>query len=164
MKNKHFLIILGIAAGLHISAIPAAAENSSGISEPIAGSGASSLSPIGVWHKRIGTTKFEIFRCGLAHCGKIVYLSNPVDPQTGKPRTDSENPNRKKRNLPLIGVTVLRNMVPVGQNRYKGKVYNPEDGRTYSGNLTQINSNQLKLGGCVLGGLICKNEKLVRVK
>ena len=38
------------------------------------------------------------------------------------------------------------------------QVYNAEDGKTYSGNLTFTGGNTLKLQGCALGGLICKGQ------
>ncbi|MBZ0216054.1 MAG: DUF2147 domain-containing protein [Fimbriimonadaceae bacterium] len=162
MINRGLLTVIGLAASLLFSINLAFSENSSGTSEPLEDSASNSMSPIGIWHKREATTKVEIYRCGLAHCGKIVYLRSPIDPKTGEPRLDNKNPDASVRNRPLLGANVLLNMIPVGQNFYEGKIYNAEDGRTYSGNITQIDPDRLKLNGCVLGGLICKSEKMVR--
>ena len=55
-------------------------------------------------------------------------------------------------------------MKPDGANSWKGKVYNAEDGKTYTGVMTLVNDNALKLEGCVLGGLICKGETWKRAR
>lgn len=46
-------------------------------------------------------------------------------------------------------------------NSYKGKVNKLDEGKTYNGT-AKVNGNTLALAGCVLGGLICKSENLVR--
>ena len=43
-------------------------------------------------------------------------------------------------------------------DQWEGSLYNPEDGNTYKGILTAQGLLNLKLQGCVLGGLICKSE------
>ena len=49
-------------------------------------------------------------------------------------------------------------------NQWKGKVYNAEDGKTYTGFIQLTSANKLKLEGCVMGGLICKGETWTRSK
>ncbi len=44
---------------------------------------------------------------------------------------------------------------------YKGSVNKLDEGKTYKGKAT-VTGNRLALAGCVLGGLICKTEDLVR--
>ena len=44
-----------------------------------------------------------------------------------------------------------------------GKVYNANDGGTYSGTITMISANELKLKGCIVAPL-CKTEKWSRIK
>ncbi len=44
---------------------------------------------------------------------------------------------------------------------YKGKVNKLDEGKTYRGKAT-VNGNTLSLAGCVLGGMLCKSEDLVR--
>lgn len=44
---------------------------------------------------------------------------------------------------------------------YKGKVNKLDEGKTYSGKAS-VSGNTLSLSGCVLGGMICKSEKLAR--
>lgn len=46
-------------------------------------------------------------------------------------------------------------------NSYTGQVNKLDEGKTYNGKAT-ISGNTLALAGCVLGGLICKSEDLVR--
>ncbi|MEJ6781413.1 MULTISPECIES: DUF2147 domain-containing protein [Phyllobacteriaceae] len=44
-----------------------------------------------------------------------------------------------------------------GDNAYSGKITDPANDKTYSGKATLAGSN-LKMSGCVLGGLICKSQ------
>jgi uncharacterized protein (DUF2147 family) len=50
-----------------------------------------------------------------------------------------------------------------GDGSYKGSLTSTEDGQTYTGIVTMSGSS-LQLSGCVLGGLICKDETWSRVK
>ena len=40
-------------------------------------------------------------------------------------------------------------------SQWAGRIYNPEDGRTYKAYLTVLNETTIKLQGCALGGLVC---------
>ncbi len=44
---------------------------------------------------------------------------------------------------------------------YKGSVNKLDEGKTYSGKAT-VKGNTMTLSGCVLGGIICKSEKMSR--
>ena len=44
-----------------------------------------------------------------------------------------------------------------------GKVYNPDDGGTYSGTIELLSDNQLKLKGCIVAPF-CKTQVWNRVK
>lgn len=44
---------------------------------------------------------------------------------------------------------------------YKGQVNKLDEGKTYRGKAV-VNGNKMTLSGCVLGGLICKDETLTR--
>lgn len=50
-----------------------------------------------------------------------------------------------------------------GGGVYKGTLTSTEDGKQYSGTAT-ISGSSLELSGCVLGGLICKDETWSKVK
>lgn len=118
--------------------------------------------PRGNWMTENGRAKIAIVNCGAALCGNIVALKEPNDPATGKPRTDSNNPDTAKRSRPMIGVQIVIDMKPDAGDKWKGQVYNAEDGKTYSGSITLVNASTLTLQGCALGGLICKNQTWTR--
>ena len=44
-----------------------------------------------------------------------------------------------------------------GGNAYSGEITDPANGKTYSGKAT-LSGSELKLSGCVLGGLICRSQ------
>jgi uncharacterized protein (DUF2147 family) len=118
----------------------------------------------GTWLTEGGQATVRMASCGDAVCGTIVALKQPNDPDTGKPQTDVNNPDPKLRKRGIIGIQIVLGMKPNGgATKWSGKVYNAEDGETYSGNITMLNATSLKLEGCVFGGLICKGQIWTRV-
>ncbi|HAM50101.1 MAG TPA: DUF2147 domain-containing protein [Nitrospiraceae bacterium] len=98
----------------------------------------------------------EIYKCNLKYCGKIVWLKEPTYPADSKegtpgtPILDQNNPNPKLRKTPLIGLPILLNFVYAGDNSWKsGKIYNSDNGKTYSGSLTLVSLNHLKVRGFI---------------
>jgi uncharacterized protein (DUF2147 family) len=45
--------------------------------------------------------------------------------------------------------------------KYTGEVNKLDEGKTYSGKAS-VSGSSMKLSGCVMGGIICKSETLVR--
>jgi len=116
----------------------------------------------GNWMTENSRATVAIASCGAALCGNIVALKEPNDPATGKPKTDKNNPDAAKRVRPMLGVQIVIDMKPDSADKWKGEVYNAEDGKTYSGSITLVNASTLTLQGCVLGGLICKSQTWTR--
>jgi uncharacterized protein (DUF2147 family) len=131
----------------------------------VAAIGPAAADPVGNWLTKDGEAIVTIAKCGNALCGSIVALKEPNDPATGRPKTDENNPDAAKRNRPVIGVQIIFDMQPGGTaDRWNGQVYNPEDGKTYSGSLTVTGANTVDLEGCVFGGLICQGQTWTRTK
>jgi uncharacterized protein (DUF2147 family) len=119
--------------------------------------------PHGNWLTENGRATVTIVDCGGALCGRIIALKEPIDPATGKPKTDHNNSDAAKRVRPLIGVQIVIDMKPDSTaNKWKGQVYNAEDGNTYNGSITLVNAKTLNLQGCALSGLICKTQTWTR--
>jgi len=119
--------------------------------------------PTGVWLTQPGTSRIRVADCGGALCGTIIWLKEPNDPDTGKAKTDKHNSDAARRSRPLMGVQIMLGMKPAGDGKWNGQVYNAEDGKTYSGNLTFSGGNSLQLQGCALGGLVCKSQTWTKV-
>jgi uncharacterized protein (DUF2147 family) len=133
---------------------------------PFASTEAAAADPTGIWRKadqgeRPG--KMEVFRCGSGKryiCAKIVWLENPLDSR-GKPLQDVRNENPSQRGRPILGLPIINGMAPVAANQWKGNIYNPEDGNTYSATLTLLSHNQIKLKGCK-AWLLCGERTWLR--
>lgn len=116
---------------------------------------------LGTW-LTAGQDKVKIVNCGGALCGALIALKEPNDPATGKPKTDKNNPDAGKRGRSLIGVEIVLSMKPSGTaNQWSGNVYNPEDGKTYTGSFTMTGANTADLKGCV-ASIFCKTQTWTR--
>ncbi len=111
---------------------------------------------IGVWNNQEKDARIEIFKCGDKYCGKIVSLNEPdypADSQEGTPGTpklDHHNPDQALRSRPIIGLQIVNDFTFDGNNMWKdGTVYDPKKGKTYSGKMTLVSPNQLKLRGFI---------------
>jgi uncharacterized protein (DUF2147 family) len=114
--------------------------------------------PSGLWLTEDGEAKVQIHSCGEAFCGKIAWLKNPNDPQTRQPKLDGANKDASKKSQPILGLEIISGMKPGARpDQWSGSLYDPEEGKTYSGSLTMQSMLSLKLEGCVLG-LFCRSE------
>ena len=59
--------------------------------------GALAADPNGVWLTQTGTSRIRVADCGGALCGTIVWLQEPNDAETKKPKTDKNNSDAAKR-------------------------------------------------------------------
>jgi uncharacterized protein (DUF2147 family) len=120
--------------------------------------------PLGTWYTADQKGQVRISNCGGALCGTLVWLKEPNDPETGKPKTDKENADEGKRSRPLIGIQIVLSMKPSGTpDQWKGEVYNSRDGNTYTGYFTVTGPDTAELKGCAMG-IICKTETWTRAK
>ncbi len=105
--------------------------------------------------------KVQIYKSGDRYYGKIIWLKNPVE--NGQPRTDAKNPDKAKRNNPIIGLAILSGFKFDGDDEWKsGDIYDPESGKTYSSYMTLKNANTLKLRGYVGISLFGRTETWTR--
>jgi uncharacterized protein (DUF2147 family) len=103
----------------------------------------------GVWLAKDGGT-VRIRNCGDGMCGMIASVGS-----RGGSAGDANPRNR-------VGVPVLMGMRPNGPNKWTGRLYNVDDGKTYEGNLIELGPDSIRIEGCAL--FICGGENLTRVK
>lgn len=87
----------------------------------------------GTWVSNLSKGKVEITLDSTCDCyhGRITWLKTPKYPD-GTEKMDKHNPDKTKRNSPLIGLVVLKNMNFVNDHWEGGTIYDPESGNTYS--------------------------------
>jgi uncharacterized protein (DUF2147 family) len=125
---------------------------------------AKAADPIGTWLTDGQLAHVRIAKCANALCGRIVGLRDPIDPATGRPLTDTGNPNAAKRSRPLMGLQVMVGMRRVGTDQWTGQLYNADDGKTYTGTLVLTGADSLKVEGCVPGSQMCGAQTWTRAK
>ena len=118
--------------------------------------------PLGTWLTGDKKGKIRIVSCGAAICGNLVWLAEPLDPETHQSKVDKHNSNASLQSRPLLGIPIVLNMAPTGGDKWEGQVYNAEDGGVYTGSFTITSANSAELKGCVMGGLICKGQTWTR--
>jgi uncharacterized protein (DUF2147 family) len=124
---------------------------------------------LGIWNTEDKEAEIMIYKCGVKHCGKIVWSREPdypADSKEGKPGTpilDHNNPDPKLRRCPLIGLQILYDFTFSDDNQWKGgRIYNPDNGKTYSGTITLVSPHQLNLRGFVGISLIGRTSTWTR--
>ena len=104
---------------------------------------------VGVWQTEVDDGAYAhitMSPCGTAICGVISRTF------TTEGEYQSEN----------LGKTLVIDMVPMGNNYYEGQVWRPSNNKVYFGKM-DVSGNQLRLRGCVAGGLLCASQNWVRI-
>jgi uncharacterized protein (DUF2147 family) len=117
--------------------------------------------PRGLWLAQDGA-RVRVGPCGAALCATIAAPKSQVDPQTGHPWTDKNNPDPALRNRSLVGVPVLYSLMPDGPGRWSGRLYNIDNGQSYTGHLLELDPKTIRVEGCAIG--ICGGQNMSRIK
>ncbi len=113
--------------------------------------------PIGEWRVADGNATVQIRKCGGGFCGFVATTRTA-------PGRDEKNPDPTKRSRSVLGIEVLINLRPAGNNLWTGTTYNAEDGQYYNAKVSQQSPQALQIQGCVPNSTLCGSETWVRVK
>lgn len=107
---------------------------------------------LGTWSNPKGTLAVRTAACAGGLCGSIVWA-------TAKALDDA----RKAGVSQLIGTELLQDYRPAGPGSWKGRVYVPDMGHSFSSRIVQNGPNQLTISGCLIGGFLCRSQVWRRV-
>ena len=121
---------------------------------------------IGTWQTGSGNARVEIYKNANNYQGKIVWLSEPNDPSTNKPKTDTKHPNVKLHTRPLLGLVNLWGFsYDEKENNWdNGHIYDPKTGKEYKCTITPKDKNTLDVRGYIGISLIGRTDTWTRVK
>jgi uncharacterized protein (DUF2147 family) len=137
---------------------------------------ASAQSPgvMGTWLTESGVGQVRIAPCADPAqgpvCGTIVGLINPKGPngQVVAPDavTDSHNENAALRSRKMIGIPLIWGFKKASDpNAFEdGKIYNGEDGKTYTANISLQADGKLRLRGYIGSPMFGKTQLWTRIQ
>jgi uncharacterized protein (DUF2147 family) len=98
----------------------------------------------GEWWTPGFNARVVVYECGKEACGKITWLWE-------------ETPQDIADKQPLVGRAIFSGLKPLAPNKWgDGRIYNPEDGRSYASNIALLTTNTLEVNGCLM--LFCKRQ------
>ncbi|HEY6418422.1 MAG TPA: DUF2147 domain-containing protein [Candidatus Binataceae bacterium] len=122
--------------------------------------------PIGIWATADAKSHVQIKDCDGKLCGTIVWLQEPLD-KDGKDALDSKNPEPGLRTRKILGLVLLSGLEEdeVVPNVWReGEIYSPDNGKTYSCQLTVENSKTLLVRGYIGLSIIGVTETWTRIE
>ena len=91
-------------------------------------------------------------------CGRIEKI---VKPTPGRPQTDIKNPDPALRSKQLVGLALLTGFTDAG-DLWKGTIYDPESGKSYTSKVSRNANGTLKVQGCI--AFFCKTQTWTPVR
>lgn len=118
---------------------------------------------IGSWKNGEGTGIIQIYKNSEKYQGKITWLKEPNDPDTGKPKLDKNHPEEKNHNRPVLGLINMWGFKYTGDKEWTaGKIYDPKNGKTYSCKIAMVDNKTLKVRGFIGISLIGRTDTWTR--
>ncbi|WP_426608705.1 DUF2147 domain-containing protein [Bradyrhizobium sp. McL0616] len=119
---------------------PAPVQSAAVNPAPVAAPARDLNSPLGVWLTEEKEGKVRIEQCGVNLCGYSV---------------DSKSNQN--------GEQVLINMKPAKDQKWSGRILDPNTGSTYDSTIALKGTDRLRVQGCAFGGMFCGGQTWTRV-
>jgi uncharacterized protein (DUF2147 family) len=105
---------------------------------------------IGKWLNEDKDAHIEVYKESGKYYGKIVWLLNPIDTLTGKPKVDDKNSDETLQNRPVMGLVMLKDFIFDGEDEWEdGTIYDPKNGKTYDCYMEFDETGILKIRGYI---------------
>lgn len=91
--------------------------------------------------------RFEIYKSGDKYFGKLLWASIMYEADEKTPKKDFKNPDIKLRNRSRENIVNITNLKYENGEYTGGKLYNPDDGNTYSLKATLKSADHLEFRG-----------------
>jgi len=102
-----------------------------------------SAEPKGVWLNEAGNLEIEIVECGPNLCGLVEWIAQD------QPAQDVNNPDPTLRQRPMVGLRILEELAPDGEDTWKGEIYNRVNGKTYRCKMRVLGPDRLEIRGYI---------------
>jgi uncharacterized protein (DUF2147 family) len=106
----------------------------------------------GVWRNRPNTLVVRIEPCGPALCGTVLQAAE-----------DARESVRRAGTPNLVGTRILTGLRQSSSGTYMGEIFNPNLNVHAAGTLTLESPSLMLVKGCVLAGLICRQQHWTRI-
>lgn len=154
MKRTAALMVIALVAGVTLAAA----------------GGSDGDAVVGLWKTEPDPHGFaivKITRDGDRYNGKIIWLEKPLygpdEERPGQPKVDLNNPDPSLHERPILGLELLHGFLYAGKNKWKkGKIYDPNNGKTYKCKMWFENPSTLKVRGFIGFSLLGRNAVWVR--
>lgn len=104
----------------------------------------------GLWLTEAKDGHVKITDCGDGTpCGTLVWVA----PATTPTDRDAQNPDAELQDRALIGIPIVWGYEAGRRAWGRGRIYNPEDGKTFRSSLRRLENGNLQVKGCL--GPIC---------
>lgn len=103
------------------------------------------------WRNPSNSVHIRLTPCGDKICGKVIWASEKAKADARRGGTDH-----------LVGANLFREFREVRPGEYKGRVFVPDLNRTFSGQM-KLQGDRMIGKGCVLAGVICKQQVWQRI-
>jgi|ERR1041385_1414451 uncharacterized protein (DUF2147 family) len=119
----------------------------------------------GVWLNADKDAHIKIYPSNGKYYGMIVWLKNPIDTVTGKPKLDKHNSDPVLAKRPILNLEILKDLVfnADDQEWTDGEVYDPKSGNTYSLTCSLSDKNTMQLRGYMGISLFGRTDIWTRV-
>ena len=106
----------------------------------------------GRWVNPKGSVTVRIAACGEAFCGTVIDASAKARATARKGGT----PN-------LVGTQVMSDLRPKGNGTYSGRAFDPKRNIRAPATIRLTGSSTLVVRGCLIKGVICKEQRWTKV-
>lgn len=107
----------------------------------------------GTWRNPKNSVHVRARPCGKEMCGVVVWANAKAKADAARGGTEN-----------LVGSALFQGFVQEKPGIWRGKVFVPDIGKTFSGTISMIDDNHAEGKGCLLGRVGCKSQIWTRLK